>query len=153
MKFKKKKVTTMFLSLMCLLVAIAAWLSLRTVDIIAIHKDGSHSYVLVKKFPFTEKGRIKWWLKNKDILEDKYKIPSRDFDGSFVVTFWNFGEGYKETDGYDRLCFVDMPPPLNCIDKDAVLMVRNSKNTGLYFILDEGIYRVKEGKIVEIKSD
>ncbi|WP_261641640.1 DUF943 family protein [Erwinia mallotivora] len=129
------------------------WLSLRQAEIISVHKEKNHSDILVEYFPFTVKGKINWWLENKNMLKIKYDVPSPSHDGSFVVTFWNFGEGYKETDGYDRLCFVDMPPPLNCIDKDAVLMVRNSKNTGLYFILDEGIYRVKEGKIVEIKSD
>lgn len=154
MKFKNKKAIFMLSFSVFLLLASALWLSLRPVEVIAVHKDGSHSYVLVKKFPFTEKGKLKWWLKNKDALKDKYKIPSPASDGSFVVVFWDFGDGYKETDGYDNLCFNDMKPPMNCIEKNSLLMVRNSENTGSYFVLDSGTYRMNnKGDIVKNKSD
>lgn len=62
MKFKNKK-TIFIISFSVCLLLVSLWLSLRPVEVIAVHKDGSHSYVLVKKFPFTEKGKLKWWLK------------------------------------------------------------------------------------------
>lgn len=153
MAIKKKKICVTLIAVACIL-SVLFWVSLRKVEIIAVHKNDNHNYVLVKKFPFTDKGKIKWWLDNKKVLKEVYKIPSTKPDGSFVIVFWDFGEGYKETDGYDRLCFNDMKPPINCIDKDSLLMVRNSKNTGLYFLLSSGSYRINsEGKIIKIKSD
>lgn len=153
MAIKKKKTCVTLIAVACILSGLL-WVSLRQVEIIAVHKDDHYSDVLVKKFPITEKGRIKWWEENKSMLKGKYQIPMPSSDGSFVIVFWDFGEGYKETDGYDRLCFNDMKPPINCIDKDSLLMVRNSKNTGLYFLLSSGSYRINsEGKIIKIKSD
>lgn len=67
--------------------------------------------------------------------------------------FWLFGEGYKETDGYDRLCFDDMNPPLNCIEKDAVFSVSNSSNLGTIFTVYNGKYQLKNnGDIIKFKD-
>ena len=132
------------------------WLSLRPVEIIAVHDNGSHSYILVKNFPFTDKGKINWWLKNKDRLKNEYDIPKPSTSGNFTVIFWLFGDGYKETDGYDRLCFEDLLSPLNCIDKDAVFSVSNSINLGTVFTVYDGKYQFnKNGEIakLKIKSD
>ena len=130
------------------------WLSLRPVEIVAIHQDGNSSDVLVRNFPFTDKGKMSWWLENENMLKQKYNIPQPEKDGNFTVIFWLFGEGYKETDGYDRLCFDDMPPPLNCIDKNRVFSANYSQNMGISFNTSSGIYRMKEnGKIVKVASD
>ena len=138
----------------CLLTGYVLWLLLHPVEVIAVHKNDSHSYVLVKNFPFTDKGKINWWLKNKDVLEDKYKIPSPASDGSFVIIFWDFGKGYKETDGYDSLCFNDMKPPINCIDKNKVFSVSDSKNMGITFTTHSEIYRMKKnGTIIRDETD
>ena len=131
------------------------WLSLRPIDIVAVHhREYGFSSILVKNFPFTDKGKIGWWLKNKDMLKKKYNIPKPSSSGYFAVVFWDFGDGYKEEGKYDRRCFTDMKPPINCIDKNSLLMVNNSKNTGTYFSLDSGTYRLNDsGKMVKNKSD
>lgn len=125
-------------------------------EIIAVHDNGSHSYILVKNFPFSDKGKINWWLKNKDKLKNEHDIPKLSNAGNFTVIFWLFRDGYKETDGYDRLCFEDLLPPLNCIDKDAVFSVSNSINLGTVFTVYDGKYQLKKnGDIakLEIKFD
>ncbi|MBT0723628.1 DUF943 family protein [Rosenbergiella sp. S61] len=131
------------------------WLSLRPIDIVAVHhREYGFSSILVRNFPFTDKGKIGWWLKNKDMLKRKYDIPKPEKDGSFTITFWLFGEGYKETDGYDRLCFNDIRPPLNCIDKDAVFSISNSKNLGTIFTTYDGKYQLqKNGDIVKFTDE
>ncbi|MGV3345630.1 DUF943 family protein [Enterobacteriaceae bacterium LUAb1] len=127
------------------------WLS-RPVEIVAVHQDGNSSDVLVKNFPFTDREKMSWWLKNKNMLKEKYNIPRPEKDGDFTVIFWLFGDGYKETDGYDRLCFEDMLPPKNCIDKNRVFSANHSRNMGVSFIVSGGIYRLKEnGDIVRVK--
>lgn len=153
MKSKHKKVFYIFLFLICAVCAYIIWLSVRPVEIVAVHEDGSHSSVLVKNFPMTDKGKINWWLEHKDMLKEKYDIPKPEADGYFTVIFWLFGDGYKEEGKYDRRCFDDMPPPVNCIEKDAVFAVDNSKNTGIIFTVYNGTYQLKSnGEIVKLKS-
>ncbi|MBS0910792.1 DUF943 family protein [Tatumella sp. JGM118] len=156
MILKNRKHLTLIILIICILTGYWLWLSLRPVEIIAVHDNGNHSYILVNNFPYTDKGKINWWIKNKDELKNKYNIPKPSTSGNFTVIFWLFGDGYKETDGYDRLCFEDMSPPLNCIDKDAVFSVSNSINLGTVFTVYDGKYqRKKNGDIakLEIKFD
>lgn len=106
MKVKKKKNLLALVFFAVLLLSYVLWLSWRPVEIVSVHhRSSGFSDVLVKSFPLTDKGRIKWWLENKDKLRENYHVPAPDKDGFFSVTFWSFGEGYKETDGYDRLFF------------------------------------------------
>ncbi|RRZ96849.1 DUF943 family protein [Erwinia sp. 198] len=153
MKIKYKLVSYALLLAGILLSIYALWLTARPVKIVSIHhRSSGFSDVLVKSFPFTDKSKINWWLKNKKILMEKYHVPAPDKNGNFDLTFWSYGEGYKETDGYDRLCFDDMKPPLNCIEKDALFTVNKSPNLGTVFtVYNGGDYRLdKDGNIVEI---
>ncbi|CAI1751781.1 Enterobacterial putative membrane protein (DUF943) [Serratia quinivorans] len=152
MKEKIKKPFCILTLVVCVALCYILWLSLRPVEIIAVHQRNNYSDVLVKNFPFTEKERINWWMENKSLLKDKYNIPKPAKDGFFSVIFWDFGDGYKQEGKHDRLCFYDMKTEINCIDKNALIMVRYSKNTELSFRLDSGIYRLQEnGKIVKNK--
>ena len=122
---------------------------LRPVKIIAVHEDGNYSDVLVDHFPVTVRGKISWWLKNRDRLKSRYGIPEPSPSGSYTITFWLFGDGYMEEDKYDRLCFMEMKARKYCIEKDKTFTVRYSKNSDLYFIARNGYYRVTDsGKII-----
>jgi len=127
------------------------WYSHRPVEIVAVHHGRSgYSDVLVKNFPFTDKGKIHWCLKNKAMLKEKYNVPNPEPDGSFSLTVWLFGDGYKEEGKYDRLCFEDMKTKVNCIEKDIVFSVDNSKNMGTMFEAYDGTYRLqKNGEVVK----
>lgn len=130
------------------------WFIYRPVEIIAVHGDGNYSYVLVKGFPITDRGKISWWLKNKDLIGKCYNIPKPAGYGSYNVTFWDFGDGYKEEGKYDRLCFEDINPPRNCIEKNKVFTVSHGRNMGIYFTTNNKIYRMKKSrKIVKDESD
>lgn len=154
MKVKYKPVSGVLLLAGISLIGCAFWLTMRPVEIVAVHhRTSGFIDILVKAFHLTDKGKIKWWLENKKMLREKYQVPAPDKDGYFSLTFWSFGEGYKETDGYDRLCFDDKKPPLNCIEKDALFTVDKSPNLGTVFTVYEGSnYRLDDnGNIVEIK--
>ena len=128
------------------------WLSLRPVEIVAIHQRNDFSDVLVKSFPFTDKGKINWWLKNKEMLKSRHNIPKPDPDDSYTINIWLFGDGYKEEGKYDRLCFRDMKTDKNCIEKDKLFSVNKSKNLGVVFTGDSGTYRLEEnGKVVKFE--
>ncbi|WP_336819006.1 DUF943 family protein [Cedecea sp. MMO-103] len=151
MTFKNKKTRFMLLGVGCVLAGYLLWQSFCPVEIVAVHQRNTYSSVLVKNFPFTKKGKINWWLENKDMLKARYDIPRPASYGGYTIIFWLFGEGYKEEGKYDRLCFDDMKTKINCIDKDSVFRISNSKNRGLTFTFDDGIYRLEgNGSIKKI---
>ncbi len=122
--------------------------------IISVHQMKYYSIVLVEDYPFTDKGKINWWQKNKSMLKAKYDIPQPEAGGSYNVILWDFDEGYKEDDGYDRLCFDDMKPPKNCVDKNALMTVSRDKYNVTDFTLDDGVYVLQDnGLIVKRKTD
>ena len=154
MKAKNKKSLIALLLLFCILLSYFLWPLFRPVVIVAIHENGEFSSVLVKNFPFTDRGKINWWLKNKDILKEKYNIPQPAKDGFFSIIFWDFADGYKEEGKSDRRCFNDMKPPKNCIDKNRVFSVSDSKNMGITFTTHSEIYRMKKnGTIIRDETD
>ncbi|AIR59907.1 membrane protein [Cedecea neteri] len=151
MKCKNKKALSLLVVVGCVLAGYLLWQSLRPVEIVAVHQRNTYSSVLVKNFPFTKKGKINWWLENKEMLKAKYDIPRPASYGGYTIIFWLFGEGYKEEGKYDRLCFDDMKTKVNCIDKDSVFSIDYSKNMGLEFTFSDGIYRLEEnGSIKKI---
>lgn len=150
MKGKTKIAIYTISSLSGLLIFYLYWLSLRPVEIVAVHEDGNHSYVLVKNFPFTIKGKINWWMDNKMMLKKQYNIPKHSSYGSFTMIFWLFGEGYKEEGKYDRFCFNDMKTKFHCVEKEATFSVSDSENMGVMFTVHDGNYRLqKNGEVVK----
>ncbi|WON77654.1 DUF943 family protein [Serratia sp. UGAL515B_01] len=137
-----------------ILLGLGLWILRHPVEIIDVHQRVKYSDILVKNFPFTDKGKIKWWLENKDMLKEKYNIPNPTQDGLFSVTFWDFGEGYKE-DKYDRRCFDDMKTNKNCIEKKIIFTVDNDKHKRIIFTMYDGDdYRMNEnGDIIKMKRD
>ncbi|WP_246494600.1 DUF943 family protein [Brenneria izadpanahii] len=123
------------------------WL-FRPVKIVAIHQHNDSSYVLVLNFPLTSRGKIDWWLKNREMLQEKYAIPKRSSYGSFTIAFLDFSEGYKESE-YDRLCFEDMPSEKNCIEKQLVFSVDDNGKGFVFIQTLNGTYeQLPDGEIV-----
>lgn len=151
MTFKNKKAVSLLVVVSCVFAGYLLWQSLHPVEIVAVHQRNTYSDVLVKNFPFTSRGKINWWLENKDMLKAKYDIPGpASYDG-YTITIWLFGEGYKEEGKYDRLCFDDMETKINCIDKDLVFIVDYSKNTGLELTVNGSVYSLEEsGNLIKI---
>jgi len=130
------------------------WLWCRPVKIIAVHQSDSYSIVLVKNYPFTDAGKMEWWLKNKEMVKETYNIHKLDKQGRYHVILWDFDDGYKELDKYDRLCFEDMKPPVNCVDKNSLMIISRDKYNVTKFIGDDGVYILQDnGLIVKRKSD
>lgn len=152
MKLRNKYVLAFMVLVLSMLIIYFLWFSIRPVEVIAIHQRNSFSDVLVKNYPFTDRGKIHWWLKNKDMLKTKYDIPKSSFSGSYAIAFWYFGDGYKEEGKYDRLCFEDMAPPLNCIEKDRAFTVRGDNHGNISFGVNDGEYYInKSGGMIKKK--
>ncbi len=74
-----------------LLAGYCLWLAFRPVEIVAVHKRNSYSHILVKNFPLTNKGKVHWWLKNKDMLKEKYDVPGTGKDAFLKLYFGILG--------------------------------------------------------------
>ena len=113
----------------------------RPVKIVAVHhRSSGFSDVLVTHFPITDRGKIHWWLKNKDILKNQYGTPKNEYADNFNINFWLFGDGYMKEDKYERLCFDDMKTEQKCIDKNKVFSVSKSFNGSVNLMVYDGIY-------------
>lgn len=154
MKIRHKKSFFALISLIIFALAYCLWRSLLPVVVVAVHQEENYSSVLVKNFPITDKGQINWWQSNKDMLKKRYNIPKPASYGGFTIIFWDYRDGYKEEGKYDRLCFNDLKPPKNCIDKNRIFTVSYSNNSGMYFITNNEKYYLKNnGKIVRDEAD
>lgn len=157
MNFKDKKNTYILSSLTCIMLGYLLWLLLQPVKIVDVHKDGDISHILVKSFPLTDKGKINWWLENEKTIKIHYNVPQSESQKSFTVIFWDFGNGYKEKGDEskdDRFCFSDLLPPKNCIDKSKLFYISSGKDTGISFVTDHAIYRIKkDGELVKMNSN
>ena len=144
MKFSLKKCGIVACIAGALLVA---WINLRPVEVVAVHQDDNFADLLVHNFPLTDKGKIAWWLTHADELKAKYAIPRPGLYGLFTIYFWDFKDGYKE-DAFDLLCFNDMKTKKNCIEKNFVFSVANTRDGTVFFTTYNGRYTLREGKIV-----
>ncbi|MGQ3905286.1 DUF943 family protein [Mixta calida] len=147
MKIVGKKIRWAILTIVIASLCLFLWLNLRPIKVIAVHKFHDYqgfSAVLVNHFPLTARGKIEWWKKNKKMLKSRYGIPDPAPYGSYTITFWLFGDGYRARDKYDRLCFTDMKNQQNCVEKNKVFTVSYSEKSGLYFLANNGYYRVKD---------
>ncbi|WP_312467696.1 DUF943 family protein [Pseudescherichia sp.] len=131
-------------------VLLLAWFNLRPVEVVTVHQDNNFADILVHNFPLTDKGKIAWWLAHADALKVKYAFPRPDKYGLYSISFWDFRDGYKEDD-FDLLCFNDMKTKKNCVDKNFVFMVNNTRDGTVVFTTDIDKYTLKNGKIVPYK--
>lgn len=110
------------------------WQFLTPVEIVATHSGDT---LLVRHFPLLKSRQIAWWQANKDMIQAKYGIPHKLSDGYYGVFILNFGEGYRIDRGTDEdsdlLCFDDMKVDANCIEKEPLMMVGWSVNSGQFY--------------------
>ncbi|MGD8162668.1 DUF943 family protein [Pantoea sp. FN0307] len=148
-----KKHAVLLLAAAALLIYLL-WFFLRPVEIVAVHKRGrSSTAVLVKNFPFTDKGKISWWLENRAMLKEKYNAPYLDEDGTFWATIFLFGDGYQKDIIDERLCFDEIKSELRCINKNAVMTVYSNRDKQVFFSLGKGKYiLINNGKVDRSES-
>jgi len=104
----------------------------KNVSVIGAHYDGSTAQIIVDKLPLTDSEKISWWKKNQSEIMNKYNIPSGDRT-PFLMVVYAFGDGYQMEGDEDRLCFSDMKPPKNCIDKNILMMIWRTRNGGVKY--------------------
>ncbi|QKJ88578.1 DUF943 family protein [Paramixta manurensis] len=123
--------------------------------LVATHKMGEKGFisvVLIKNPPLTDSGKITWWKDNAKYFRDKYDIPSSAINDYFYIKIWDFADGYKPLEKYDRLCFEEMKTQYNCIDKNWVMTISNTRNGELRYSMGESAWlEQKDGSLVKVK--
>jgi hypothetical protein len=130
------------------------YLNSRDVKVIDAHLTPYSAVIIVNHLPLSTSVSIDWWLKNKSAIYSKYNIPPSDAGGPESITFFAFGEGYQELGREDRLCFADMAPPKNCIDKGILMQISRTRNGDTQFRRHGSTYLMtQDGKITEGSKD
>jgi len=113
------------------------WRAAQPVQIDAVHKDGSHTDILVTHFPLTDRGRIEWWEHNRARLKADYGIPEPDEEGNFTVVFWAWDGVYRVWGSVhgdsDLFCFEDKPEEANCIIKSDQPLEVTRRRDGFFY--------------------
>ncbi|PHP92737.1 hypothetical protein CBF17_016720, partial [Pantoea agglomerans] len=85
--FKYKRIGAV---LILLISVYCIWIAVRPAKIVRVDNGA----VFVEHLPMTTEGKLKWWLENKDSLQNKYHIINTS--DNFTVIIMNF-------DGYEKL--------------------------------------------------
>ncbi|MEN4742421.1 DUF943 family protein [Pantoea agglomerans] len=124
--FKYKRIGAV---LILLISVYCIWIAVRPAKIVRVDNGA----VFVEHFPMTTEGKLKWWLENKDSLQNKYHIINTP--DNFTVIIMNF-DGYEKLptgtrDGSidDYTCFDDTNGEhKKCVYNSIALVIRGSVN-------------------------
>lgn len=124
--------------LVFLISAYCMWIYIKSTKIIRVDNIA----IFVENLPITTEGKLNWWLKNRELLQEKYHVFKTP--DNFTVIVMSFG-GYEQLpkgarDGSidDYTCFDDTNGMHNkCVYNRIAFIVRGSIN-GKIFITIEG---------------
>ncbi|MBD8181826.1 DUF943 family protein [Pantoea agglomerans] len=136
--FKHKRIGAV---LILLISVYCIWIAVRTAKIVRVDNGA----VFVEHLPMTTEGKLKWWLENKDSLQNKYHIINTP--DNFTVIIMNF-DGYKKLptgtrDGSidDYTCFDDTHGEhKKCVYNSIALIIRGSVNGKTFINIGDKTY-------------
>lgn len=142
-------VVAFFLAIYCL------WIAVRPAKIVKVDKD----VVFVEHLPMTNKGKLNWWLENKDSLQNKYHIFNTT--ENFTVTVMNFAgyealpKGTRDGSIDDYTCFDNANDQhKNCVHNDIAIVVRGNLNGKKFINIDGKTYiQTGSGKATLYKTN
>ncbi|AZI50232.1 DUF943 family protein [Pantoea agglomerans] len=136
--FKYKRIGAV---LILLISVYCIWIAVRPAKIVRVDNGA----VFVEHLPMTTEGKLKWWLENKDSLQNKYHIiNTRD---NFTVIIMNF-DGYEKLptgtrDGSidDYTCFDDTNGEhKKCVYNSIALVIRGSLDRKAFINIGDKTY-------------
>lgn len=125
----------------------------RSVRVIAVHHNPYTVEILVDNLPLSAMSRITWWKNNRSDILSKSNIIASERGGPDYITVFAFGDGYQEEGKEDRLCFDDVKPQKNCIDKNILMTISRTRQGETRFSFKHAIYiETRQGKIIPADS-
>jgi len=147
-----RKAVSLFLVMLAMVIVSYLFFNRQDVVLEGGHQTDWSATILVNRLPVTESASIEWWVKNQQRIIQKYQFRANNPKGTLDYYLFAFGAGYVAEDDKDRLCFTDMPPPKNCIDKDLLMSVSTTGDGSTEFRFDDAVYtRDKMGNIAKVK--
>ncbi|MGC0882941.1 hypothetical protein BZ160_06595 [Pantoea vagans] len=136
--FKHKRIGAV---LILLISVYCIWIAVRPAKIVRVDNGA----VFVEHLPMTTEGKLKWWLENKDSLQNKYHIINTP--DNFTVIIMNF-DGYKKLptgtrDGSidDYTCFDDTNGEhKKCVYNSIALVIRGSLDRKAFINIGDKTY-------------
>ncbi|MGC0877107.1 DUF943 family protein [Pantoea agglomerans] len=136
--FKYKRIGAV---LILLISVYCIWIAVRPAKIVRVDNGA----VFVENLPMTTEGKLKWWLENKDSLQNKYHIINTP--DNFTVIIMNF-DGYEKLptgtrDGSidDYTCFDDTNGEhKKCLYNSIALVIRGSLDRKAFINIDDKTY-------------
>ncbi|WP_159227167.1 DUF943 family protein [Pantoea sp. 18059] len=136
--FKYKRIGAV---LILLISVYCIWIAVRPAKIVRVDNGA----VFVENLPMTTEGKLKWWLENKDSLQNKYHIINTP--DNFTVIIMNF-DGYEKLptgtrDGSidDYTCFDDTNGEhKKCVYNSIALVIRGSLDRKAFINIGDKTY-------------
>ncbi|WP_380238494.1 DUF943 family protein [Klebsiella michiganensis] len=146
-KYKRTVAIVIFL-----IIAYCIWIAVRPAKIIRVDKGA----VFVEHLPMTKEGKLKWWMNNKELLQQKYHVINKQYN--FTVTIMNFN-GYEELpkgvrDGSidDYTCFDDTNQKHEkCVYNNIAIIIRGNLDGKQFINIDGKTYTQTQDGKVELK--
>ncbi|HGM6656887.1 MULTISPECIES: DUF943 family protein [Enterobacterales] len=146
-KYKRTVAIVIFL-----IIAYCIWIAVRPAKIIRVDKGA----VFVEHLPMTTEGKLKWWMNNKELLQQKYHVINKQYN--FTVTIMNFN-GYEELpkgvrDGSidDYTCFDDTNQKHEkCVYNNIAIIIRGNLDGKQFINIDGKTYTQTQDGKVELK--
>lgn len=145
--FKYKRIGAV---LILLISVYCIWIAVRPAKIVRVDNGA----VFVEHLPMTTEGKLKWWLENKDSLQNKYHIINTP--DNFTVIIMNF-DGYKKLptgtrDGSidDYTCFDDTNGEhKKCVYNSIALVIRGSLDRKAFINIGDKTYiQSSDGRVI-----
>lgn len=124
----------------------------RPIEVVAVYHDKNYVDVIVKNFPSDDKDKIAWWLDNNKMLTERASFSMPPSDSRYFITLWDYGDGFQKKTDDDMLCFTQIKSDINCIDKQALLIISNNYVGDVFFTVDNARYRLANDKIIEVAN-
>ena len=118
-----RKIIFIVIALLLFACAVFIYLNNRPSTVIAVHQLGNTSIILVDHLPVTNSAKIQWWYSHIDSITERYHLVADRPEGMFFYAVYAFDKGYQKEGKEDRLCFDEMTPPENCVDKNILLQM------------------------------
>ncbi|WP_241607839.1 DUF943 family protein [Rosenbergiella epipactidis] len=136
--FNFKKIAAIMIFL---IVAYWIWIAARPAKIVRVN----NGVVFVQHLPMTAEGKLKWWLKNRALLQKEYQII--DTPDNFTVVIMNFS-GYERLptgtrDGSvdDYTCFDDTDDGhKECVYNSIAIVIRGGVDSKVFVNIGDNTY-------------
>ena len=125
------------------------WKAVKPTKIVRVN----HGAIFAENLPITTEGKLKWWLQNKEWLQQKYHISTHPYNFTVVIREFNGDEplpkGTRDGSVDDYTCFNDNNGNYDkCAYNNIAIIVRGNLNGKQFINIGEKTYiQTSDGKV------